>query len=172
VRKHSIAATLFACSAIIAIGYNIGGQPLKSTVTATNQRVNVPNIVNAPPASPRPTVSTPSTSTSPKAPKPASSTPSVPAPTVTTLTGDSVQTPYGNVQVSITFSGGKITDVQALQLTNQGDRSTQISNYAAPILRSEVLSAQSANVASVSGATYTTQGYLGSVQSAIDKHKP
>ena len=67
------------------------------------------------------------------------------------------------------MSAGKITDVKALKLTDQGGRSVQISNYAAPILRSEVLSAQSAKVSNVSGATYTTEGYLSSLQSAIDK---
>jgi uncharacterized protein with FMN-binding domain len=50
-----------------------------------------------------------------------------------------------------------------------GGRSAEISNYAAPILRQEVLKAQSANVDTVGGATYSSQGYLASVQSAIDK---
>ena len=67
------------------------------------------------------------------------------------------------------MAGGKITDVVALQLTDRGGRSVQISNQAAPILRSEVLATQSAKVNGVSGATYTTDGYLSSVQSAIDK---
>jgi uncharacterized protein with FMN-binding domain len=66
-------------------------------------------------------------------------------------------------------SGGKITDVVAVQLTDRGGRSVEISNYAAPILRKEVLSAQSANVSTVGGATYTTDGYLSSVQSALDR---
>jgi uncharacterized protein with FMN-binding domain len=88
-----------------------------------------------------------------------------------TYSGDSESTQFGNVQVQVTVSGGKITDVKPLQLTDFGGRSQQISNYAAPILRSEVLKAQSANVASVSGATYTTQGYLSSLQSALDKAK-
>jgi uncharacterized protein with FMN-binding domain len=85
--------------------------------------------------------------------------------------GDSESTQFGNVQVQVTISGGKITDIKPLQLTNFCGRSQQISNYAAPILRSEVLKAQSARVASVSGATYTTQGYLSSLQSALDKAK-
>ena len=52
---------------------------------------------------------------------------------------------------------------------NQGGRSVEISNYAAPILRQEVLSAQSAKVSSVGGATYTSQGYVTSLQSALNK---
>ncbi|MBC7518578.1 MAG: FMN-binding protein [Microbacteriaceae bacterium] len=85
-----------------------------------------------------------------------------------TFTGTVASTQYGPVQVQITVASSRITDVIALQLTNQGRRSVQISNRAAPILRSEVLSSQSANVASVSGASYTSDGYLTSLQSALD----
>jgi uncharacterized protein with FMN-binding domain len=73
------------------------------------------------------------------------------------------------MQVEIVVSASKITDVRTLQETNEGGRSQQISNYAVPILRKEVLAAQSAKVNSVSGATYTSQGYLESLQSALDK---
>ena len=86
-----------------------------------------------------------------------------------TFVGTSVSTRYGSVQVKIAVVAGKITDVVALKLTDQGGRSIQLSNMAAPILRSEVLKSQSAKVASVSGATYTTDAYLQSVQAAIDK---
>jgi uncharacterized protein with FMN-binding domain len=88
-----------------------------------------------------------------------------------TYTGTSEQTRFGNVQVKVTVSGGKITDVTALQLTDAEQRSVQISAYAAPILRSEVLASQSADVANVNGATYTTDGYLSSLQSALDQAK-
>jgi uncharacterized protein with FMN-binding domain len=88
-----------------------------------------------------------------------------------TYAGSVEETRYGPVQVQVTVSGGKITDVKALQLTNAEQRSIEISNEAAPILRSEVLAAQSASVATVSGATFTTEGYLTSLQSALDKAK-
>jgi len=86
-----------------------------------------------------------------------------------TYTGDVVGTRFGDVQVSVTISGGTITDVTALQLTDHDGRSVQISNRAAPILREEVLASQSASVANVSGATYTTRAYLSSLQSALDQ---
>ena len=86
-----------------------------------------------------------------------------------TYAGSSVETRFGSVQVQVTVAGGKITDVKALHLTDAEQRSVDISNQAAPILRSEVLAAQSANVATVGGATYTTQGYLTSLQAALDK---
>jgi uncharacterized protein with FMN-binding domain len=84
------------------------------------------------------------------------------------LTGSAIQTPYGIVQVALTFSGGKITEITLLQAP-QGGRDTQITNYSVPQLRSEVLSAQSAQVDTISGATYTSDGYLKSVQSALDQ---
>ena len=86
-----------------------------------------------------------------------------------TYTGTSVATRFGNVQVEITVVGKKITEVTALHLTDHDGRSIAISAQAAPILRSEVLASQSAKVASVSGATYTSEGYLTSLQAAIDK---
>ena len=86
-----------------------------------------------------------------------------------TLTGQAVQIPFGTVQVQITMQNGKITDVQALQLPSDQRRSADIGQYAAPQLRSEVLSAQSAQVDTISGATYTSMGYLQSLQSALDQ---
>ncbi len=79
-----------------------------------------------------------------------------------------MQTRFGPVQVQISVGSGKISEVSALQLTNEDRRSVQISNYAAPVLRSEVLQAQSANVQTVSGATVTSSAYLTSLQSALD----
>ncbi|WP_324643453.1 FMN-binding protein [Pseudarthrobacter sp. LT1] len=85
-----------------------------------------------------------------------------------TYKGNTVQTRFGPVQVQITVANGKITDVTALQLTNTDGESIQISNRAAPLLRSKVLAAQSANVQTVSGATITSDAYLTSLQAAID----
>lgn len=82
--------------------------------------------------------------------------------------GTAVQTRFGSVQVQITVSGGSITEVTALHLTDDDRKSVQISNRAAPVLRSEVLAAQSANVQTVSGATVTSGAYLTSLQAAID----
>ncbi|WP_432245265.1 FMN-binding protein [Arthrobacter sp. G.S.26] len=85
-----------------------------------------------------------------------------------TFTGADVQTRFGSVQVQITVAGGTITDVTALHLTDDDRKSIQISNRAAPVLRSEVLAAQSADVQTVSGATVTSGAYLTSLQAAID----
>ena len=85
-----------------------------------------------------------------------------------TYKGALVQTRFGAVQVQITVSAGKVTDVTALQLTDDDRKSVQISNRAAPLLRSEVLEAQSADVQTIGGATVTSDAYLSSLQAALD----
>jgi uncharacterized protein with FMN-binding domain len=75
---------------------------------------------------------------------------------------------YGTVQVQVTLSGSQIVDVQALQLPGAKAKSQQISNSAAPKLRQEALTAQSAQVHTISGATYTSIGYQQSLQAALD----
>jgi uncharacterized protein with FMN-binding domain len=85
-----------------------------------------------------------------------------------TYPGAVVQTRFGAVQVQITVQSGKITDVTALQLTDAERKSVQISNRAAPLLRTEVLAAQSAGVQTISGATVTSVAYLNSLQAALD----
>ena len=86
-----------------------------------------------------------------------------------TVTGSAIQTRWGPVQVQLTLSGGKITDVAMLQYPNGNGTDQQISSYALPILMQDTMSAQSANIDMVSGATYTSTGYLQSLQSAIDQ---
>jgi uncharacterized protein with FMN-binding domain len=82
--------------------------------------------------------------------------------------GALVSTPYGDVQVKVVYSGRRITDVVALHLTDSSGTSVAISDQAAPILRREALAAQSAQVDTVSGATYTSEGYRQSLQAALD----
>jgi len=86
-----------------------------------------------------------------------------------TYTGDTVQTQWGPVQVQVTVSGGEITDVTTLQHPSGNSRDEEINAYALPVLRENVLSAQSADIDLVSGATVTSQGYVGSLQSALDQ---
>ncbi|PWR17093.1 FMN-binding protein [Micromonospora sicca] len=83
-------------------------------------------------------------------------------------TGSVARTRWGPVQVRITVSGGKITDVTALQVPDGNRRDQEINDYAVPILRQQALAAQSAQIDTVSGATVTSDGYRESLQSAID----
>ena len=87
----------------------------------------------------------------------------------TQVTGSLVQTRYGPVQVQLAVSGGKITSASILQYPSGDPRSSQISNYALPVLADETVSAQSASIDMVSGATFTSAGYLQSLQSALDQ---
>ncbi|MEU0949656.1 FMN-binding protein [Streptomyces canus] len=84
------------------------------------------------------------------------------------VTGDVVQTQYGPVQVRITVSGSKITKAEAVQAPKGGE-SDQKTALSVPKLSQDVVAKQSAQIDTVSGATYTSEGYKKSLQSAIDK---
>lgn len=85
-----------------------------------------------------------------------------------TVTGDSVQTRYGPVQVRVTLKNGTLTDVTAITYPQENPRDQQINSYAVPRLAREALAAQSSDIDTVSGATYTSAGYRQSLQSALD----
>jgi uncharacterized protein with FMN-binding domain len=85
-----------------------------------------------------------------------------------TVTGTLIETRYGPVQVQVTVTNGKIATVTATQLPS-GGRSGNISSYAAPILSGEAMTAQSAQINLVSGATYTSSAYEQSLQAALDQ---
>jgi uncharacterized protein with FMN-binding domain len=84
-----------------------------------------------------------------------------------TFTGSTIRTIYGDVQVRVTIAGQKIADVQATLLPQDRARSARISQYSAPILRTEAIQAQSATIDIVSGATYTSIAYSRSLDSAL-----
>jgi uncharacterized protein with FMN-binding domain len=124
------------------------------TSTGTGTVATAP--VAAAPANPAPSPST-SGSSSPSA-----------AGGTKTYQGSVAQTRWGPVQVSITVSNGKITDVAVPTYPNGNGRDQEINAYALPILHDETLSAQGANIDGVSGATVTSDGYKQSLQAALD----
>jgi len=85
-----------------------------------------------------------------------------------TYSGSVAQTRWGPVQVSVTVSNGKITDVAVPTYPNGNGRDQEINAYALPVLRQETLDEQSADIDSVSGATVTSDGYKESLQAALD----
>jgi uncharacterized protein with FMN-binding domain len=85
------------------------------------------------------------------------------------VTGEAAETRFGAVQVRITVANGKVTTVTAVEYPTETPRDAQINAYAIPVLDQEATQAGSANIDMVSGATYTSQGYLQSLQSALDK---
>ncbi len=84
-----------------------------------------------------------------------------------TFTGADFPNRFGDVQVRVVISNKHITDVQAVQLPTDRAESAYISQQAGPWLRSEALQAQSANIDIISGATYTSQSYVQSLESAL-----
>lgn len=85
-----------------------------------------------------------------------------------TYTGSVAQTRWGPVQVTIKVTDGKIADIGVPTYPNGNGRDAEINAYALPILRQETLAAQSAHINTVSGATVTSDGYLESLQAALD----
>ena len=86
-----------------------------------------------------------------------------------TVTGEAADTRYGPVQVKITATNGKITSVEAIDYPQTERRDQEINSFAIPELNQEALSAGNANIDIISGATYTSDGYIQSLQSALDQ---
>jgi len=131
--------------------------------TSTSGAVGTAVAATAPAAQPTTTGATPTpsaSSSSPAAGKSSSGT--------KTYTGSTASTRWGDVQVTITVTNGKITDVQVPVYPSGNGRDQEINAYALPILTQETLQAQSANIDTVSGATVTSDGYLQSLQAALD----
>ena len=131
-----------------------------------NYKVTAHQLTAIAPVSPTQTVgNSPSPSTSPSAtPSPS---PSASAVLNGTFTGADFPNRFGDVQVRVVISNKHITDVQAVQLPTDRAESAYISQQAGPWLRSEALQAQSANIDTISGATYTSQSYVQSLESAL-----
>ena len=112
-----------------------------------------------------------STPTTSGTPPPGGGSPT-PSPSVSALkngsfTGQDFPNFYGDVQVKLVVSGGKVTDVIALQYPTDRPQSAYISSVAVPLLHDEVLKAQTAQIDVISGATFTSESYAQSVQSAL-----
>jgi uncharacterized protein with FMN-binding domain len=103
----------------------------------------------------------------------ASATASAPAASsstkITTCQGSVAQTRWGPVQVQISVQSGKITKVTIVQQPDGNRRDAEINDQAIPILIDETVSAQSADIDMVSGATVTSDGYVQSLQAALDE---
>ncbi|MFD7587186.1 FMN-binding protein [Kitasatospora sp. NPDC059811] len=85
------------------------------------------------------------------------------------VTGDAVNTRYGPVQVEVTLAGSRITTVDVVKYPTEDRRDREINSSALPLLNQEAIAAQSAGIDVVSGATFTSDGYVRSLQSALDR---
>jgi uncharacterized protein with FMN-binding domain len=130
--------------------------PINATAPTTTLPVAPRDTGGQPPAGPPPPGSGAATTTT----QPGASR---------TVNGNVVSNRYGDVQVAVVLTGTRIVDVKALQLPFDRPRSQDISSQAAPLLHDEVLQAQSAQIDTIGGATYTSDSYAQSLQSALDK---
>ncbi|MFD9689324.1 FMN-binding protein [Kitasatospora sp. NPDC059088] len=87
------------------------------------------------------------------------------------VSGDTINTRYGPVQVQVTLAGSRITGVDVVKYPTEDRRDREINADALPTLNQEAISAQNAQIDAVSGATYTSDGYIRSLQSALDRAK-
>lgn len=158
-KRAGLSISALVLAAILLLNFQ-GPEDVNSAVLATASGSSGSAASTSPPRG-----STGSTSGSTPGSTP---TPSPPAPTGTaTYAGADVQIPFGDVQVQIVVTDGKISDVKALALPT-GGHSGRISGFVEPILRSQALQAQSASIDGISGATFTSRAYARSLQSALD----
>jgi len=146
---------------------------LASTITVVVLLFGYRTSTDATSVSAESSVVIPSTTAAAPTSAPSSSTPSSSPEGSSSATaaykGSVVQTRWGPVQVQIAVSAGKITAVDVLQYPQSNGKDQQINAYALPILVQDTLSAQSANIDMVSGATVTSGGYVQSLQAALDE---
>lgn len=174
--RHSRSAALalsFVATSGLAYAFAATDPSASATVAEPAGLVQTSPTVATPVTTPdttAPVAATDAPTTAP-ATTPATTAPTTTAPaaTPTVVNGASVRNRYGDVQVQATFAAdGTLTNVDVLQVPSRDGQSVQINNSAVPRLNSEALGAQSANVHTISGATYTSIGYEQSLQSAID----
>jgi uncharacterized protein with FMN-binding domain len=172
-KRASLALLITGTALALLLNFKTPAAP--TAITIADAGTNTSNAASSTPGAPGATGSTGSAgsaATSAAGTGTAAATPTAATSTTAksgTYTGSAVQTRYGNVQVQITVTSGKITDVQVLQYPSDNPHSSQINGYAVPALVSEALKAQSAQIDSVSGATYTSQGFTVSLQSALSQ---
>ena|ERR1700722_15782691 len=131
-----------------------------ATIVTIKPPATKPSATKKPAA--KKTTAPPATAPTTSAPAPTTQAPPPPKPSGT-FTGQAVDTNYGPVQVQITVSDGKITSANG-----DDEGGSSIGQKAIPQLDQEAVQAQSDNIQAVSGATYTSQGYIQSLQQAID----
>jgi uncharacterized protein with FMN-binding domain len=157
--KRSVVTAMSAATvAVVGLSLRSSAQPAASPDPGPSVAVKQQGVVKARPARPSRKKSTGRTTPSP-------------TPTATrtvTVNGDLVDTDYGPIRVQLTMQGGRIIRAQAVDHPQGGGRTQEINDYAIPVLDQEAVAAQSSQIDTVSGATFTSGGYRQSLQSALD----
>jgi len=177
--KMAALAVSVASTAALAVYFANQGSPSQAitltggTLAGTANNGNANGNTNGNTGNPTATTAAPAAGTGTTKTPTTTKKPTTAAKTVQdgTYTGGVSQNRWGNVQVAAVYKGGKMVDVQVLQYPDSHNRSVAINQYALPILINDSLGSQSANINNISGATYTSQSYAQSLQSAIDAAK-
>ncbi len=150
-------------------------QVAENTATDANPTLPTTTPVTSAPETTKPTTTKTSPSTPAKLPTPTPTPAPAPAPKGQyadgTYTGAAVDAYYGTVQIQATIQGGKLAAVDFLQYPNDRTTSQRINGHAMPLLKSEAITAQSANVSGVSGATHTSGAFRQSLGDALAQAK-
>lgn len=160
-RRAIVAGTATVSGVILLLGL----KPHGNSVQSTAQNFSIGSTNGAAPTTPAAPSTQPSNTPATKSGSSGSSGNSGPK----VVTGEVAQTQFGPVQLQVTFSGKKITSINVLEYPTDTTRDQEINSYALPQLNQEAMAAQSAHIDVISGATYTSEGYQQSLQSAIDK---
>lgn len=144
-------AAVASAAAVLGVGWWIGSQDSTSTTSVSGSDETA----------------TPTSGTTTSA-KTTAATTSAPAGKTGSYTGSTESDRYGDLIVTVKLTNGKITDITYTS-TASDDHSLGIESQAVPTLKSEAVAANSADIASVSGATYTSTKYKASLQAALDK---
>ena len=160
---------LWAASTVASVGLLLGYHTSTGGVP-TSARTAAAGVVSTTTAGPATGQASPPTTTGSTPPTTRSTTtaPTAPARATTRVVNGAVaSTRYGDVQVQVTVTGGTLVKAVAIAYSHDG-RNGEINAYAVPVLQAETVKAGSAKIDSVSGATFTSGGYLTSLQSALD----
>lgn len=155
-KTRAILGSVVTSLSILVLGWQLGVQPSTVQAGTTISTTTTPAVSPDTPTTTDTGSDTSASSTTGSSTDPAS------------YTGTTVSHEYGTVSVTITVTDGTLTDATA-DVSTTHDRSENINARAIPTLTDEVLSAQSADVSMISGATYTSEAYLMSLQSALDQ---
>lgn len=172
--KSLAAIVLTGVGSAFVVGFRTQDVPiLASSRTATTSSTTATGTTGTSPTTSSPSPAGGSTATAP--PPAASAAPSAPSTSVAaatyadgTWTGQAVREPWGTFQVEAVVSGGRVTDV-VLVAAPQDGHSNRINNRAVPALTQAAVAAQSAQIDMISGATWTSESYITSLQAALDE---
>lgn len=167
-RRGPLAVVAAASGLAVVLGFHPSGSPSSLALAASGGTASTSGAATGG----RPTSGTSSTGAQggrSKSTSSSSSSSAVPATGVRLATGATEQYGYGQLAVRVTVNGSKITKLRVVGLSTAESYSQQLAAQVIPMLRNEVLAAQSPSVNGISGATYTTEAYLYSIQSALDK---